>query len=160
MNLKNVLFDLLRPFGITNNYTGCSQLIRAIQIVLEKPDGIQAVHKQIYAVSAKEYDLQPRSVESNIRTLSDIAWKNDPARLVQIAGYSLDNRPSAVQFIEIFSNYIQRNYLEERVVSRIFRKMVCRLWCERSQPAMEASSRAASVRDCPIICVNFLRGVE
>ena len=73
MNLKNVLFDLLRPFGITNNYTGCSQLIRAIQIVLEKPDGIQAVHKQIYAVSAKEYDLQPRSVESNIRTLSDIA---------------------------------------------------------------------------------------
>ena len=26
MNLKNVLFDLLRPFGITNNYTGCSQL--------------------------------------------------------------------------------------------------------------------------------------
>ena len=102
MNLKNVLFDLLRPFGITNNYTGCSQLIRAIQIVLEKPDGIQAVHKQIYAVIAKEYDLQPRSVESNIRTLSDIAWKNDPARLVQIAGYPLDNRPSAVQFIEIF----------------------------------------------------------
>lgn len=36
MNLKNVLFDLLRPFGITNNYTGCSQLIRAIEIVLEK----------------------------------------------------------------------------------------------------------------------------
>ena len=108
------VYDLLRPFGITNNYTGCSQLIRAIQIVLEKPDGIQAVHKQIYAVIAKEYDLQPRSVESNIRTLSDIAWKNDPARLVQIAGYPLDNRPSAVQFIEIFSNYIQRNYQEER----------------------------------------------
>lgn len=32
-----------------------------------------------------------------------------------------------------------------RVVSRIFRKMVCRLWHERSQPAMEASSRAASM---------------
>ena len=117
MNLKNVLFDLLRPFGITNNYTGCSQLIRAIEIVLEKPDGIQAVHKQIYAVIAKEYDLQPRSVESNIRTLSDIAWKNDPGRLVQIAGYSLSGCPSASQFIEIFSNYIQRNYLEERILT-------------------------------------------
>ena len=69
------LFDFLRPFGITNNYTGCSQLIRAIEIVLEKPDGIQAVHKQIYAVIAKEYDLQPRSVESNIRTLSDIGMR-------------------------------------------------------------------------------------
>ena len=31
-----------------------------------------------------------------------------------------------------------------RVVSRIFRKMVCRLWHERSQPAMEVSSTAAS----------------
>ena len=30
------------------------------------------------------------------------------------------------------------------VVSRNFRKMVCRPWHERSQPAMEASSRAAS----------------
>ena len=30
------------------------------------------------------------------------------------------------------------------VVSRIFRKMVCRAWHERSQPAIEASSRAAS----------------
>ena len=49
--------------------------------------------------------------------LSDIAWENDPARLVQIAGYPLDNRPSAVQFIEIFSNYIQRNYLEERILT-------------------------------------------
>ena len=110
-------FCILRPFGITNNYTGCSQLIRAIEIVLEKPDDIQAVHKQIYAVIAKEYGLQPRSVESNIRMLSDIAWKNDPARLVQIAGYPLDNRSSAVLFIEIFSNYIQRNYLEERILT-------------------------------------------
>ena len=82
-----------------------------------RPRKVQAVHKQIYAVIAKEYDLQPRSVESNIRTLSDIAWKNDPARLVQIAGYPLDNRSSAVQFIEIFSNYIQRNYLEERILT-------------------------------------------
>ena len=32
----------------------------------------------------------------------------------------------------------------EGVVSRNFRKMVCRAWHERSQPAMEASSRAAS----------------
>ena len=30
------------------------------------------------------------------------------------------------------------------VVSRIFRKKVCRPWHERSQPAMEVSSRVAS----------------
>ena len=37
LNLKNVLFDLLRPFEITNNYTGCSQLIRAIQMQKSSP---------------------------------------------------------------------------------------------------------------------------
>ena len=37
-----------------------------------------------------------------------------------------------------------REEVVARVVSRIFRKMVCRLWHESSQPAMEASSRAAS----------------
>ena len=37
--------------------------------------------------------------------------------------------------------YVDGIYL---VVSRNFRKMVCRPWHERSQPAMEASSRAAS----------------
>ena len=117
MYTKYVLLDLLRPFGITNNYTGCAQLIRAVEIILERPDDIQAVHKQIYTVIAEERNLQPRSVESNIRTLSDIAWKTNPARLVQIAGYPLHCRPSAVQFIEIFSNYIQRNYMNEEIFS-------------------------------------------
>ena len=49
----------------------------------------------------------------NIRTLSDIAWKTNRAGLVQIAGYPLNNRPTAVQFIEFFSNHIQRNYMDE-----------------------------------------------
>lgn len=114
MYTKTILFDLLRPFGITNHYAGYTQLIRAVEIVLESPDGIQAAHKQIYSVIAEECHLRPRSVESNIRTLSDIAWKANPAKLIQIAGYPLYSRPSAVQFIEIFSNYIQRNYMDER----------------------------------------------
>ena len=45
MNTKSVLSDLLRPFGIANNYTGCAQLARAVELILERPDDIQAVHK-------------------------------------------------------------------------------------------------------------------
>ena len=74
MSLYSVKVSLKLRAGVAQRpIFACSQLIRAIEIVLEKPDGIQAVHKQIYAVIAKEYDLKPRSVESNIRTLSDIA---------------------------------------------------------------------------------------
>lgn len=69
MDKKNVLLDILRPFGIVSQYAGCAQLIRAVELTLENPDAIQAVHKQIYAVIAKEYGIQPKSVESNIRTV-------------------------------------------------------------------------------------------
>ena len=39
------------------------------------------------------------------------------------------------------------------VVSRNFRKKVCRAWHERSQPAMEASSRAAQVLHVHVLLV-------
>lgn len=117
MNTKDVLFDLLRSVSITNNYTGYPQLVRAVEIILERPDDIQAVHKQVYAVIAEEHGLHPRSVESNIRTLAKVAWKKAPNRLAQIAGYPLLSCPSAVQFIEIFSNYIQRNCMDEVIHS-------------------------------------------
>lgn len=110
---ENTLFDLLRTFGITNSYKGCGQLIKAVNIVLECPDELHAVHKHIYAVIAEDYVCQPTSVERNIRTLIDIAWKTNPERLMEIAGYPLSGRPSAVKFIEIFSNYILKNNLLE-----------------------------------------------
>ena len=47
MDKKNVLLDILRPFGIVSQYAGCAQLIRAVELTLENPDAIQAVHKQI-----------------------------------------------------------------------------------------------------------------
>ncbi len=108
MKTKIIVSGLLRPLGITNNYVGCTQLTRAVELILENPDDIQAVHKQLYAVIAEEYGIQPKSVESNIRTLARIAWENDPAGLEQIAGYSLEGKPSAVQFIEMIFNDIQR----------------------------------------------------
>lgn len=117
MDKKNVLLDILRPFGIVSQYAGCAQLIRAVELTLENPDAIQAVHKQIYAVIAKEYGIQPKSVESNIRTVSAVAWATDPVRLKKVAGFSLHDQPSAVEFIEIFSNYMQRKDMKETVHS-------------------------------------------
>ena len=58
-----------------------------------------------------------RSIPALIGLYTKFGTDPDPARLVQIAGYPLDNRSSAVLFIEIFSNYIQRNYLEERILT-------------------------------------------
>ena len=65
----------------------------------------------------KEYGIQPKSVESNIRTVSAVAWATDPVRLKKVAGFSLHGQPSAVEFIEIFSNYMQRKDMKETVHS-------------------------------------------
>ncbi|QIA30032.1 DUF262 domain-containing protein [Flavonifractor plautii] len=47
-------------------------------------------------------------------------------------------------FLNNADNQKIKDKAPSEVVSRNFRKMVCRPWHERSQPAMEASSRAAS----------------
>ena len=113
MDMKSILLDLLRPCSVANRYAGYAQLIRAVEIVLEDPDAIQAVSKQIYPVIAMEYSILPKSVESNLRTLSYAAWNRNPARLIEIAGYPLDDKPAAAELIEIFSGYVQRNYMME-----------------------------------------------
>ena len=66
MDKKNVLLDILRPFGIVSQYAGCAQLIRAVELTLENPDAIQAVHKQIYAVIAKEQSSAACNIPNGI----------------------------------------------------------------------------------------------
>ena len=113
MDMKSILLDLLRPCSVANRYAGYAQLLRAVEIVLEDLDAIQAMSKQVYPVIAKEYNMLPKSVESNLRTLPNAAWNRNPASLIEIAGYPLDDKPTAAELIEIFSGYVQRNYMME-----------------------------------------------
>lgn len=101
--------EILRPFGITPKYVGCRQLAMALEIIRDDPDSLEAIGKRVYQPIAKKYHCQWSSVERNMRTLSTRAWNEDPAYLQHLAGYPLTFAPSAADFVEIISNYVQRH---------------------------------------------------
>lgn len=103
--------QLLRPFGITPKYIGCRQLARALEIIRDDPDSLEAIGKCIYDPIARQYNCSWRTIERNIRTLSLRAWDADPRYLQQLAGYPLSAPPSTACFVEIVSNYLQRHPL-------------------------------------------------
>ena len=42
-----------------------------------------------------------RAVESAVRRTAKLAWKTDPEKVQVLAGYQLDHRPTAGQFLEM-----------------------------------------------------------
>ena len=107
MDVERQVCELLRPFGITKKYIGVSQLTLALLILLENPESLHAVQKQIYMVIAERSCANWKSIERNIRTLSAAAWRANPEYLELLAQYPLIKRPTSVQFMEIMLQNIR-----------------------------------------------------
>lgn len=108
MDVRKHILTLLRPLGITKKYVGCLQLVRAVEIILESPNDIHNLHDQVYSVIAAEYHCNKNTVERNIITISQVAWRNNPTYLEEIAGHSLYRAPSPLRFIDIFLSNVLR----------------------------------------------------
>ena len=107
MDVERQVCELLRPFGITKKYIGVSQLTLALLILLENPESLHAVQKQIYMVIAERFCVNWKSIERNIRTLSTAAWRANPKYLELLAQYPLEKRPTSAQFMEIMLQNIR-----------------------------------------------------
>ena len=79
----------------------------ALRILLEDPECIHAVQKQVYMEIAKLFCVNWKTIERNIRTLSTVAMRTDPQYLELLAQYPLTKRPTAVQFMEIILRSIR-----------------------------------------------------
>lgn len=66
--MDTIIRETLRPFGITRNYRGYPQTVRAIALVLEDESRLLNVTEEIYEVVALQTRCHPSNVERNIRT--------------------------------------------------------------------------------------------
>ena len=107
-SVGNYILDLLRPLGITERYFGVRQLIQAVEMVMENPDTIHALQKEVYDVIALQYSVSWGAVERNLRLISQRAWDTDSGYVEKLAGYPLSKRPTASQLIEIILHNVQR----------------------------------------------------
>ena len=97
----NYILDLLRPLGITEQYIGVRQLIQAVEMVMENPDYINALQKEVLSVIAAQYSVSWAAVERNLRSISQKAWDIDSGYVEKLAGYPMSKRPTASELIEI-----------------------------------------------------------
>lgn len=64
--MDTIIRETLRPFGITRNYRGYPQTVRAIALVLEDESRLLNVTEEIYEVVALQTRCHPSNVERNI----------------------------------------------------------------------------------------------
>ena len=107
-DVRSSILDLLRPLGITEKYFGVRQLIQAVEMVMENPDTIHALQKEVFSVIAAQYSVSWGAIERNLRIISQRAWDTDSLYMEQLAGYPMSKRPSASQLIEIILHSVQR----------------------------------------------------
>ena len=107
MDVEREVCELLRPFGITEECIGVSQLALAFRLLLENPEDIHAMQKRIYMVIVERLCVGWKTIGRNIRTLSTAAWRADPGRLESLVQYRLTKRPTAVQLMEILLRHIR-----------------------------------------------------
>ena len=100
-SIGNCILDLLRPLGITEKYIGVRQLIQAVEMVMENPDYINALQKEVLSVIAAQYSVSWGAVERNLRLISQKAWGTDSGYVENLAGYPMSKRPTASELIEI-----------------------------------------------------------
>lgn len=110
MDLTPYVKDELRVLGITPKYCGYMQSILAVELILEDETRLLNITKEVYWKVADLCGCNRCDIERNLRTISRRAWKVNPARLEEIAGYPLASPPTASEFVTILATHIQRTY--------------------------------------------------
>ena len=107
-SVSKYILDLLRPLGITERYFGVRQLIQAVEMVMENPDTIHALQKEVLSEIAAQYSVSWGAIERNLRIISQKAWDTNSGYIEKLAGYPMSKRPTASQLIEIILHNVQR----------------------------------------------------
>lgn len=107
-NTRKNVERLIRHLGVTTKYKGLRYLSDAIAMTIdaERSGDRVMVTKDIYPVVARKHKTTIFAVEQNIRTVSRVIWERNPKRLVRMAGYSLFDRPTNSELIDILAFYL------------------------------------------------------
>lgn len=104
---KREIEQLIRSLGIGATYRGYHYLVYGVSLCMEDEDYLLSVSKLLYPQIAQAYGTTGSSVERDIRTVIRICWeRGNRALLQQIAMYPLHARPTAGEFFDILSNYL------------------------------------------------------
>lgn len=112
MEMPVSIENLVRQLGISGKYTGLNYLVYAVKLVLEHPEKLQLITKNLYPEIADHFGCHVPNIERAIRTVSQVAWHRNPLLLREMAGFRLLDRPTCTELIDFIVNYIHNNNLQ------------------------------------------------
>ncbi|MCI8599769.1 MAG: hypothetical protein HFJ10_15245 [Lachnospiraceae bacterium] len=110
--MRNEFQAAMYSVGVLHHYCGYSYFEDAVFLVVEEPERLQSIQKEIYLPIAIKYRTNVANVEKNIRTIRDVFMKNGGSEiLVQLTGCQFwqDKKPYPKELIEIFADYFTQH---------------------------------------------------
>ena len=104
------IYGIIRKLGVTSKYKGYFFVADAIELAMNSQGKPILITKDIYPYLARKYKTTPMNIEHNIRTVINVCWETNKARMDEIAGYPLTYKPTNSEFIDM----IAYNLLEEQ----------------------------------------------
>lgn len=105
---RNVLLDI----GVPEHLKGYDRLVTAICAVVDKPDLINAITKELYPMVAKKHQDTKSRVERSIRHCIEVAWiRGDLDTLQRYFGNTVDSckgRPTNGELIARVANVVRQ----------------------------------------------------
>ncbi len=99
--------ELLSRSGFSRRYQGFQYLALCVELAAEDDSRLCALVKEIYGPVARKYQVPYRSIERDIRTARDHAWKNGGrAFLEELRGGSFSALPTVGELIELLSRHL------------------------------------------------------
>lgn len=105
----NEIEALLHRLGIGVRYVSFRYMAVCIDLAVHEPVRLQNVSKRLYPEVARRCGISdPAQIERNLRTVIRICWDNGNRPLLNLlAGYTMIEKPSCVEFIDILSGYVR-----------------------------------------------------
>ena len=101
------VYRLIRQLGMTSKYKGYYYVAEAVMMSMELQDYPIKITKDIYPHLAKKFKSTPVNIEHDIRTLVNVCWEGNRTLLEEIAGYSLNYKPTNSEFIAMIADRLQ-----------------------------------------------------
>ncbi|MDD7219853.1 MAG: sporulation initiation factor Spo0A C-terminal domain-containing protein [Clostridia bacterium] len=102
------IYGLIRKLGATSKYKGYYYVADAVKLSMNMQERPLKITKDIYPILARKYKSTPSNIEHNIRTLVNLCWVNHKDVLEEIAGCTMDYKPTNSEFIDILAYYMYK----------------------------------------------------
>ena len=107
------VYRIIRRLGVTSKYKGYYFLAEAVKMCMDMQENPIRITKDIYPRLAKKFKSTPMNIEHDIRTIINVCWNTNRQTMSDIAGYSLNYKPTNSEFVDMLAYYLLQRSLGE-----------------------------------------------